>query len=90
MSENIIKAEYEADYIMAYRFRNGMADLVFSTDSDMSALCGPSCISIRYFGVKKDKKKKMRLSLETKERKMKMMIHSSHLCSTLVVVAIKL
>ena len=66
VSEHIIKAEYEADYIMAHRFRNGLSDLFFSTDSDMLGLCGPSCISIRYFGVKKDKKKKIRLPVETK------------------------
>ena len=34
---------------MAYRFRNGLSDLIFSTDSDMAALCGPSCLSISSF-----------------------------------------
>ena len=58
VSRQIIKAEFEADYIMAYRYRKGLSNLVYSTDSDMSALCGPSCISIRYFGEEKDKEKK--------------------------------
>ena len=58
MSQNIIKAEFEADYIMAYRFRQGLSDLVYSTDADMSALCGPLCVSIRSFGEEKSKKKR--------------------------------
>ena len=56
VSRNVIKAEYEADYIIAYRFRQRKCDLIFSTDSDMSALCGPSCISIRSFGENKKRK----------------------------------
>ena len=58
VSQNIIKAEFEADYIMAYRFRQGLSDLVYSTDADMSALCGPLCVSIRSFGEEKSKKKR--------------------------------
>ena len=58
--ENMIKAEFEADYVMAYCYRQGLSDLVFSTDADMSALCGPSCISIQSFKEEKKKKKKNR------------------------------
>ena len=49
----IIKAEFEADYLLAYRFRQGLSDLVYSTDSDLSALGGTACLSIRYFGIEK-------------------------------------
>ena len=56
VSRQIIKAEYEADYVIAHRFRTGQCELIFSTDSDMSALCGPSCISIRSFGETKKRK----------------------------------
>ena len=52
---NIIQAEFEADYIISYRFRHNLSDCVYSADGDMSALCGPTCISIRSF---KNKKKK--------------------------------
>ena len=58
VSQQIIKAEFKANYIMAYWFRKRLSDLVYSIDSDMSALCGPSCISIQYFGEEKDKKRK--------------------------------
>ena len=58
VSEKMIKAEFEADYIMAYRFRQGLSDLVYSTDADMSALCGPLCISVCSFSEEKKKKRK--------------------------------
>ena len=57
VNSEIVKAEFEADYMMAYRFRNGLSDLVYSTDGDMSALCGPECLCIRYFGREKTKKR---------------------------------
>ena len=60
VSQNIIKAEFEANYIMTYWFRNGLSDLVFSTDADMATLCGPDSIAITYFGEEKDKKKRKR------------------------------
>ena len=56
VSQDIIKMEFEADYMIAYRFRSGQCDLIFSTDSDMSALCGPDCISICSFGENKKRK----------------------------------
>ena len=56
VSRQIIKAEFEADYVIAHRFRNGECELIFSTDSDMSALCGPSCLSIRSFGETKKRR----------------------------------
>ena len=34
VSRDILKAEFEADYLMAYRFRNGDSDCIFSTDSE--------------------------------------------------------
>ena len=58
VSRNLIKAEFEADYMIAYRFRNGLSDIIYSTDSDMSALCGVDCISIHYFGEEKGAKKR--------------------------------
>ena len=44
--ENMIKAKFEADCVMTYCYRQGLSDLVFSIDADMSALCGSSCVSI--------------------------------------------
>lgn len=62
--QKIIKAEFKADYVMAYRFRSrGLTNLVYSIYSDMFALCDPSCISIHYFNSKEkkgDKRKKRR------------------------------
>ena len=55
-SQNIIKAEFKADYMMAYWFRYGHSDLIFSTDLNMSELCGPNCISICSFGENKKRK----------------------------------
>lgn len=70
VSDDIIKAEFEANYIKAYHFRNGMSDLVFPTDSDMLTLCGLLYISICYFDeVKKDKKKKEKTSKGSKRKK---------------------
>ena len=54
MSDHIIKAEFEADYVIAYRFRNGLSHLVFSTDTNMTALCGIKCLSIRNFAKEKN------------------------------------
>ena len=56
VSSDIIKAEFEADYMIAYRFKNSLSHLIYSIDSDMTALCGPTCISIRSF-VKNKKRK---------------------------------
>ena len=49
VSETILKAEFEADYLMSYQFRIGHSDLVYSNDSDISALCGTECLSICFF-----------------------------------------
>ena len=46
VSRNIIKAEFESDYVIAYRFRNRLSDTIYSTDTDLIALCGSTCVSI--------------------------------------------
>ena len=62
VSRDTVKAEYESDYIMAHQIRNHTASLVYSSDGDMTALCGPTCLCIRNFDeeckrVKKKRKK---------------------------------
>ena len=57
VNDMIIKSKYEADYMLAYRFRIGQSDLVYSIDSDLCALCGHNFISIRYFGPEKKAKR---------------------------------
>ena len=58
VSDEILKSHFEADYMIAYRFRNKLSDLIYSTDADLSALCGPTCLSIRSFTDDKKKKRK--------------------------------
>ena len=57
VSREIIKAKYEADYIIAYRFCKGKSTLVYSSDADLIALCGPKCLSIQSFDGHKRKRK---------------------------------
>ena len=40
--------------MIAHCFRSGECDLIYSADSDMSALCGPNCLSICSFGIKEE------------------------------------
>ena len=47
VSRDVIKAEYQADYVMALRFRSKECDLILSTDMDFSAIAGPNCICIK-------------------------------------------
>ena len=56
VSRWVIKAEFKADYVIAHHFRNRECEFIFITDSDMSVLCGPNCISIRSFGDTKKRK----------------------------------
>ena len=42
--------------MIAYQFRTVACDLIFSTDSDMSVLCEPTCISFCSFGETKKRK----------------------------------
>ena len=50
VSRNSVKAEYKSDYIIAYCcICNHMSTMIYSSDSDMTALYGPSCISIHSF-----------------------------------------
>ena len=42
VSKEVIQAEFETDYMIAYQFRNGLTDIIFSTDSDISVFCGPT------------------------------------------------
>ncbi len=65
VSRVIIKAKYEADYVMAYRFRNRLCHCIYSSDADMLALCGPNCISIRSFAKEKGSKRKRKEGDET-------------------------
>ena len=58
VSRNTIKAEYESDYIMAHRIRNKQDTLVYSSDADMTALCGPTCLCICSFGEENKRTKK--------------------------------
>lgn len=58
ISRDIVKAEFEANYLMAYHFRRGKSNLILSTDSDMSALGGPTCLSICSFTEEKSVEKK--------------------------------
>ena len=58
VSRRIIQAEFETDYIIAYRVRNGLTSMVFSSDSDMVALCGPNRLSIRSFKEEKGQRKR--------------------------------
>ena len=53
--KNVIKAEFQADYIMAYRFRNDECDLILSTDMDFSALAGPRCICMKSYNIMTEK-----------------------------------
>ena len=56
VSQEIIKAQFEVDYMIAHRFRSGECDIIYSTNSDMSTLCGPNCLSICSFGGNKKRK----------------------------------
>ena len=58
VNHQIIQAQFEADYIIAYRFRYNLSDCIYSTNADMTALCGPKCISIWSF--KNEKRKTIR------------------------------
>ena len=51
VSSEIIKDEFEGNYVMAYQFCNGLSNLVYSIDGDMSNLCGTSCLNIQYFQI---------------------------------------
>ena len=58
MCRDIIKAQYESDYVIAHRFQNKKSTIVFSSDADMVALCGSSCLVIRSFVEEKGSKRK--------------------------------
>ena len=58
VSRQTIKAYFESDYTIAYRVRNRKTDLVYSSDGDMTALCGPNTICIRSFKQEKGSRKK--------------------------------
>ena len=47
VSRDVIKAEYQADCVMAQRFRSEECDLILLTDMDFSAIAGPNCICIK-------------------------------------------
>ena len=54
--KTVIKAEYEADNLLAYHYRQGLCDHIFSTDSNLSALGRTSCIFIQYLEQKRKNK----------------------------------
>ena len=61
VNKELIKAEFQADYIIAYRVISGATDVIFSTDSDFAALCPNQsfCIkSMRLDNGNKHKKKR--------------------------------
>jgi len=63
---NIVRAEYQADYIIAHCYISGDTDMIFSTDSDFSALTGSNCICIRSMkggGKKNDGKKNINVNV---------------------------
>ena len=66
VSERILKAEYESDYLIAYRICSGQSTLVYSTDVDMNALCGPMCLTVR--SVKKEKQANTPLDFSSNKR----------------------
>lgn len=45
----VIQAEYQADSVLAFRQVNKFSDVVFSSDSDLLAHCGPTCLGIKLF-----------------------------------------
>ena len=81
--KDVIKSEFEADYLLAYRFRQGMSDLVYSTDSDLSALGGTTCLSVRYFGIEKKQTSKKKSSSEVSTKKKSDKYNDNTSCSTL-------
>ena len=51
VNNTLIKAKFQADYIMSYRYQHMETDLLLSTDMDFSALAGPRCLMIRNYHV---------------------------------------
>ena len=58
VSKDIQKAEFEADYMMAYHVWNGTSTCIYLTDGDMNVLCRPTSICIRDFSEEKGKNKR--------------------------------
>ncbi len=58
VSEDTIKSQFESDYVIAYRIRNNISDLIYSSDADMTALCGADKLCIRSFAKEKGSRKK--------------------------------
>ena len=46
VSKKIIKARFQADYVIARRILDKNTDFIFSTDSDFAAILGDACIMI--------------------------------------------
>ena len=60
VSRQIIKAEYEADYVIASRYRSKSCDILLSQDMDYSVIAGPKCICVKTFKVVTEKCKDKR------------------------------
>lgn len=45
----VIKAKFQADSVLAYRCINRISNVIFSSDSDLAALCGNCCVGIKTF-----------------------------------------
>lgn len=47
VQENVLKAKFQADYVIARRVNEGKTDLIFSEDSDFVALLGNKCLLLK-------------------------------------------
>lgn len=45
----VVKSEFQADSVLAYRCVMGLSDIVFSSDSDLVALAGSCCLGIKSY-----------------------------------------
>ena len=43
----VVQAEFQADAVMAHRLVNKISDIALCADSDLAAMAGPDCISIK-------------------------------------------
>ena len=60
VSDKIVQAKFEADYIMGYRVQNNISSCVYSSDGDMNTLCSPLSLCVRDFGEEKGSMKRTR------------------------------
>ena len=58
MNKDVIKAEFQADYIIVYRVISGATDVIFSTDSDFAALTPNKSFCIKSMRLDRGNKQK--------------------------------